>query len=189
MTPVPEASPTFGMTRQGNYAGAASRLAAFAIDVGASWGIFTLAAGALNLASQLILGRKINISNFQVAGISFLVVWEFIYFAYQWALSGRTIGMALLGVRVVRRDGSALSGRRAMLRTIAFPLGFLTLGIGYLGILVGRERRAIYDRIADTAVVYSWDARAARLRWLARQDQGGVPQVAGPGGPALPPHA
>ena len=29
---------------------------------------------------------------------------------------------------------------------------------------------ALHDRIARTAVVYSWDARAARLRWLARQE-------------------
>ena len=28
----------------------------------------------------------------------------------------------------------------------------------------------LHDRFAGTAVVYSWDARAARLRWLAKQD-------------------
>lgn len=176
-----------GMTRQGHYAGGASRLAAFAVDVGASWGLFTLGAAALNLAAQLILGRKINVTNFQLAGISALLIWEFVYFAYQWALSGRTIGMALVGVRVVRRDGAPLNGRRAILRTIFLPLGFLTLGLGYLGIVVGRERRAVYDVIADTAVVYSWDARASRLRWLARQDLAPTPQVVGVHDPVLPP--
>jgi len=34
---------------------------------------------------------------------------------------------------------------------------------------VQRERRALHDLIAGTAVVYAWDARAARLRFLARQ--------------------
>jgi len=38
-------------------------------------------------------------------------------------------------------------------------------------VLVQRERRALHDLIARTAVVYSWDARAARLRWLARADR------------------
>ena len=38
--PVPSAALTVG--RQGNYAGAVSRLAAFAADVGASWGVYTL---------------------------------------------------------------------------------------------------------------------------------------------------
>ncbi len=176
-------SPASSMSRQGNYAGAASRLAAFAIDVGASWGLYTLAAALLAFASQLILSKKLTVSGHQIAGVSILVIWEFVYFAYQWALSGRTVGMALVGIQVVRRDGGPINGRRAVIRTVAFPLGFLTLGIGFLGIVIGRERRAVYDRIAGTAVVYSWDARAARLRWLARQEQPGGREPAKPTGP------
>ena len=33
-----------------------------------------------------------------------------------------------------------------------------------------RERRGLDDYFAGTVVVYDWDARAARLRWLARTD-------------------
>ena len=47
---------------------------------------------------------------------------------------------------------------------------FLTLGIGFLGIVYQRDRRALNDFIAGTAVVYDWDARAARLRWIARKE-------------------
>ena len=54
-------------------------------------------------------------------------------------------------------------------RALVFPLSFLLVGLGFLGILVQRERRALHDLIAGTAVVYSWDARAARLRFLARE--------------------
>ena len=50
-----------------------------------------------------------------------------------------------------------------------FPLSFLLMGAGFLGILVQREHRALHDLIAGTAVIYAWDARAARLRFLARQ--------------------
>jgi type VI protein secretion system component VasF len=50
-----------------------------------------------------------------------------------------------------------------------FPLSFLLLGLGFTGILVQRERRALHDLIAGSAVVYAWDARAARLRFLARE--------------------
>ena len=41
--------------------------------------------------------------------------------------------MALLGVRVVRDDGTAVSGRRAVVRTLAVPLSFLFLGLGFAG--------------------------------------------------------
>jgi uncharacterized RDD family membrane protein YckC len=77
--------------------------------------------------------------------------------------------MAVLGVQVVRADGYVLDPWRGALRALAFPLSFLFLGLGFLGILVQRERRALHDLIAGSAVVYAWDARAARLRFLAHQ--------------------
>jgi uncharacterized RDD family membrane protein YckC len=156
--------------RQGHYAGAVSRLVAFAADVGASWGLFTLGASALAFTIQLVTGNNFSLSSHQVASLVCAVVWEFIYFAYQWSLSGKTIGMALLGIRVVRTDGTPIGPRQAVIRTLTLPLSFLILGLGFLGILTNRDRHALHDRLAGTAVIYSWDARASRLRWLAKQD-------------------
>lgn len=158
--------------RQGHYAGAVSRLAAFAADVGASWGLFTLGASALAFSIQLITGRNFTLSSHQFASLASAVVWEFVYFAYQWSSAGKTIGMALLGIRVVRADGTPVRPRQAILRTLTLLLSFLFLGLGFVGIFTNRDRRALHDRLAGTAVVYSWDARAARLRWLAKQDAG-----------------
>jgi len=156
--------------RQGHYAGAISRLVAFAADVGASWGLFTLGAAALTFTIQLVSGAKFTLSHYQIASLIAAVVWEFVYFAYQWTVSGKTVGMAVLGIRVVKTDGGPIGPRQAVIRTVTLPLSFLALGLGFLGILTNRDRHAWHDRLAGTAVVYSWDARAARLRWLARQD-------------------
>jgi uncharacterized RDD family membrane protein YckC len=156
--------------RQGHYAGAVSRLAAFAADVGASWGLFTLGAAALAVSVQLITGQNFSLSSHQIASLVSAAIWAFIYFAYQWSSAGKTIGMALLGIRVVKTDGSPIGPRQAILRTLALPLSFVLFGLGFLGILTNRRRYALHDRLAGTAVVYSWDARAARLRWLAKQD-------------------
>ena len=156
--------------RQGNYAGAVSRLAAFALDVGASWGLYTVGIAAIGFAIALATGRNLAIHHYQLPSLLALVTWEFLYFAYQWALGGKTIGMAILGIQVVRTDGSPIGPRHAVLRTLTFPLSIITFGIGFLGILVNRQRHALHDGLAGTAVVYSWDARAARLRWLAKKD-------------------
>jgi uncharacterized RDD family membrane protein YckC len=156
--------------RQGQYAGAVSRLVAFGADVGASWGLFTLGAAALSFTIQLTSGTKFSLTNHQVASLVAALVWEFVYFAYQWAISGKTIGMAVLGIRVVKTDGSPAGARQAIIRTLTLPLSIIVFGLGFLGILTNRRRYAWHDRSAKTAVVYSWDARAARLRWLARQD-------------------
>jgi uncharacterized RDD family membrane protein YckC len=138
--------------------------------VGASWGLFTLGAAALDFSVQLVTGGQFSLTKHQLASLIALVIWEFVYFAYQWALSGKTIGMAVLGIRVVRADGSPIGWRQAVVRTVTLPLSFLVFGLGFLGILTNRNRYAWHDRLAGTAVVYSWDARAARLRWLARQE-------------------
>jgi uncharacterized RDD family membrane protein YckC len=166
--PVPSAELTVG--RQGHYAGAISRLIAFAADVGASWGLYTLGVALVNAAVKLITGRAYALSNHRIAAVIILTGWEFIYFAYQWAVSGKTVGMALFGIQVVTRQGGPITPRQAVLRTLGLGLTLLTLGIGFLGIVYQRERRALNDFVAGTAVVYSWDARAARLRWMARQD-------------------
>jgi uncharacterized RDD family membrane protein YckC len=153
---------------QGRYAGFASRFVAFVVDEGTAIGLFALFLAAISFSASVLTGKSIhwNRSDFWVA-LAF-VGWEFLYFAYSWAASGKTVGMAVFGVRVVRPDGTFVSGRQAVVRTLAFPLSFLLLGLGFLGIVVGEKRRALHDVIAGTAVVYSWDARAARLRFLSR---------------------
>jgi uncharacterized RDD family membrane protein YckC len=153
---------------QGKYAGFASRFTAFAVDVGISVGVFMLVLAAITWAAKVLTGTNINWNKGDIWVIIAYAVWAFGYFAHSWAASGKTAGMALFGVRVVRDDGAHVSGRRAVVRTLALPLSFLFLGLGFTGILLGDRRRALHDVIAGTAVIYSWDARAARLRFLSR---------------------
>ena len=153
---------------QGKYSGFASRFAAFAADMGISLGVFMLALAAVSWAAKVLTGKDITWNKGDIWVISAYAVWAFIYFAHSWASSGRTVGMALFGVRVVGDDGTAVGGRQAVVRTLALPLSFLFLGLGFVGILLGDRRRALHDVIAGTAVIYSWDARAARLRFLSR---------------------
>ena len=153
---------------QGKYAGFASRFAAFAVDMAVSVGVFMLALAAISFAARVLTGQDITWNKGDIWVIIAYAVWEFVYFAYSWAASGRTAGMALFGVRVVQDDGTHVGGRRAVVRTLALPLSFLFLGLGFTGILLGDRRRALHDVIAGTAVIYSWDARAARLRFLSR---------------------
>ena len=159
------------MSCQGHYAGSVSRFAAYVIDLAVISGAFSLALAAISFGVKVVIGHSVswNRSNLVVAII--FGGWFLLYFGYSWAVSGRTFGMAVLGVWVVAADGSVLKPRRAIIRALAFPLSFLLFGLGFIGILVQREHRALHDLIAGTAVVYSWDARAARLRFLARQSE------------------
>ncbi len=166
----PAPAPTMTVGRQGNYAGAVSRLVAFAMDVGVSWGVFTAAAGLLSLAIQLFTGKTGELSHHEFFSAAALAIWLFVYFTYSWAVSGKTLGMAIFGVQVVTAQGARITSRQAVVRTLTLPLSIVCLGLGFVGILFQRERRAWHDLFAGTCVIYYWDARAARLRWLSHHE-------------------
>ncbi len=166
----------------GHYAGLVSRFVAYVVDSGTSTGIFALALAAVSFASSVLTGHPVSWSRSDQAVAIAYFCWLFVYYAYSWAANGKTFGMALLGIRVVTEDGGAAGVRRAIIRTLALPLSFLICGLGFAGILVGRERRALHDVIAGTVVVYTWQARAARLRFLTREGAAQVPAQPGPPG-------
>jgi len=170
MTTVPMPRMEMTVGRQGHYAGAVSRLVAFGADVGASWGLYLLGQALLNWAIRLVTGHSYTLTNHRVVAFIVLGVWEFIYFSYQWAVSGRTLGMAIFGLQVVTSQGAPIGIRQAILRTLSLALSLPIFLIAFWGIIYQRERRAFNDLMAGTAVVYSWDARAARLRWMARTE-------------------
>ena len=161
---------------QGHYAGFASRFLAFVADVVVLSAGFLLILAAVNFVASIVTGKTVNFSRNDIWVVIGYAVWAFTYFAHWWGLNGKTPGGGLFGVQVLTDDGDDVSGRRAIVRTVVFPLSFLILGLGFLGILLGDQRRALHDVIAGTVVVYSWDARAARLRFLSRSSSpGGQP--------------
>ena len=171
VSPQPYAplSPAEAENLRGQPAGFASRFIAFIFDCVVTIVVFELALGGISFAASVLTGSSIHWSRGDTWVVVAFFAWEFLYYAYYWTASGKTLGMVLLGVQVVGQDGSSVGTRRGLIRTLAFPLSFIILGLGFVSILLRRDRRALHDLIADTEVVYSWDAREARLRSLARQ--------------------
>ncbi len=157
---------TMEENRQGHFAGAASRLLAIGIDAFAGWGIFLLMVGATQATISLFLSSPPDLFHHHWLTAAFAIPYFFFYFYFQWSLGGRTIGMAFLGIRVVRRDGERVAQRHAARRIILLPLSLAPFGLGVLGLVTRPDRRGWHDRGADTCVIYDWDAQAARLRWL-----------------------
>ncbi len=66
---------------------------------------------------------------------------------------GATPGKLLLGLRIVRCDGSRLTFSRALVRFAAEALSIMPLGAGFLLVLTNPLRQALHDLIADTQVI------------------------------------
>jgi uncharacterized RDD family membrane protein YckC len=71
------------------------------------------------------------------------------------AKRGATIGKMILGLKVIRADGSPLSLGLSTGRYFAQFINSFTLGIGYLMAGFDVQKRALHDRICETRVIYS----------------------------------
>jgi uncharacterized RDD family membrane protein YckC len=141
-TTVPMPSPEMTVGRQGHYAGFVSRLVAFGTDVGVSWGLYLLGQALVDFAVRLITDHTYTLTNHRLAALIVLSVWLFLYFSYQWAVSGKTLGMAIFGLQVVTREGAAIGKRQAVVRTLSLAVSLLLFYIAFWGIIFQRERRA-----------------------------------------------
>jgi uncharacterized RDD family membrane protein YckC len=66
---------------------------------------------------------------------------------------GQTLGKRLMGIAVVRPNGTAAGYSRAFLRSIGGLVSLLTLGLANLGVLVREDRRGAGDWLADTRLI------------------------------------
>jgi uncharacterized RDD family membrane protein YckC len=157
---------------QGHYAGFVTRFTAFAIDLATLLVAFDVLGKTVEYLVSTLSGSAWEISHISAGGGLALGILAFLYCTYPVAAGSQTFGMAIVGLRVVRPDGSRVGWAQAVIRIIALPLSFITLGLGFLPILLRQDRRALQDLIGGTAVVYDWDAHAARRRFLAKSKRG-----------------
>lgn len=100
-----------------------------------------------------------------------------LYHLFFWTLGGQTPGKALMGVRIVRLDGQAMTIGRSVRRLIGYGVCTASLGVGFAWAVIDDRRQGWDDKLAGTVVLYSWEARQddvqlARVRnRLARGNQ------------------
>ena len=162
-------------TLEGTYANVATRFASFVVDVITINVVFAVGGAVVERMLALFTGRAVSLADSELLYRTCFVAWVLLYFAYPLAVAGRTFGMSVLGLRAVRADGTDLPSGRALLRVAAFPLSFLLFGFGFALIVLRRDHRALHDLIAGSAVVYSWQARSAHLRFLVRDGASATP--------------
>jgi uncharacterized RDD family membrane protein YckC len=131
--PVPEpppAPPAAGLLAY-PHAGFLDRAAAFALDC-------------------VLIAMVTALFNFQDEWYLFFVATYFIAF---WTWQGTTLGGIVVGLRVVRTDGSDVRFVDAFIRALSSLFSFGVLAIGVLWMIQDPQRQTWHDKIAGTYVV------------------------------------
>jgi uncharacterized RDD family membrane protein YckC len=95
-----------------------------------------------------------------------------VYFIFFYSTTGQTIGMYIMGLRVVRTDGKHMTLWGSVVRWFGIFLSALPLGLGFLWVLIDDRRQGWHDKLAHTCVIYAWNAEednfiiARFKRWL-----------------------
>lgn len=76
-----------------------------------------------------------------------------IYFIWFWTHGGQTLAMQTWKMRIVAKDGSALTMKQAITRYLFAVIGITSFGIGIIWALIDRDRQYLHDRLAGTRIV------------------------------------
>jgi uncharacterized RDD family membrane protein YckC len=147
----------------GQVAGGATRLFAFFVDLGLLFLAYSVAVAVIFFLASIFVGH--NISAYKGKSVWQIVIFVAFILLYQWislVIAGRTIGRAIAGLRVTSPDGSPVNPIVATRRVIVYPFSFI-LGLGLIGIVTGRNHRALHDIAAPTLVRYDWGDRPAMM--------------------------
>jgi uncharacterized RDD family membrane protein YckC len=167
---------------RGHYAGFVTRLLAFLLDAAILFIVgsvtvlistyllslvgFDVSQCATHVTTNTIYGWLCAFSLFiaPFLGGVFAVAYVLIF----WTLAGQTPGKAIMGVRIVRLDGQHMSLWNSIRRLIGYAISLAVLGVGFLWMLADDQRQGWHDKLAQTCVVYSWDARYTDNNLLRR---------------------
>ncbi len=83
----------------------------------------------------------------------YLLAISLAYFGWFWVHGGQTLGLRTWRLRLVARDGGAVTWMQAVRRFLAAIVSWLCLGLGFLWVLVDREKLAWHDRFSGTRLI------------------------------------
>jgi uncharacterized RDD family membrane protein YckC len=75
------------------------------------------------------------------------------YFVVFWVWRGQTPGKMLLGVKIIKEDGSGVSISVALLRYLGYIVSIAVAFIGFIWVAFDNRKQGFHDKMAETLVV------------------------------------
>ena len=142
---------------EGMRAGFATRVIAAGIDVAIVFVALLAVLGGYAVVDYLVTSNPLELPDLGAlwSGVAFSLL-LIVVLTVAWSGSGRTLGNAFMGLRVLTESGNRPTRRRALLRA---AIVVYIPAISMLWILVSRKNAGLHDLVCRTAVVYDWRVR------------------------------
>jgi uncharacterized RDD family membrane protein YckC len=148
----------------------------FALGFSLLVGVFSLISSLFNvegeaLATNIIeAGDTLRLLALFFTGFGFTFFTSLVYNIFFWMLAGKTLGKAVMGIRVIGPRGARVTFWCALRRSVGYWISALPFFLGFLWVLITEERTGWHDKLAGTRVIYDYEARynAAMVGRLTR---------------------
>ncbi len=108
---------------------------------------------ALTLVVSYFRGGLVTAAGRSLA-LGFAIIFGTVGLVVSWVVWGSTPGQRMVGLKVCDAEGtSPLSLSRALRRLVGFTVSVVTLGLGFVSLLLHRDRLALHDVISGTRVI------------------------------------
>jgi uncharacterized RDD family membrane protein YckC len=78
-----------------------------------------------------------------------------VYFAWCWQKSGQTLAMQTWQLKLINQDGELLTLTAAITRYVLASLSLIAFGLGYLWVVVDRDRLFLHDRLLKNKIIFA----------------------------------
>lgn len=89
---------------------------------------------------------------------------------YQWYFltqqNGQTPGKMLMGIRVIKVDGTRITDAEAVLRFVGYYINSVIIGLGWIWAFFDSNNQGWHDKIARTYVVKAKDIRKKKNEYV-----------------------
>lgn len=144
-------------TKEVTVVGFGPRLAATLIDsamVGFLGFMLAFILGFIAIFTNMVNPGQVN-GVLELLTVLCLLLFSIFYYVGFWTNDGQTMGKTIVGLKVIRTDGTQLSVGRALLRYLGYIVSASLFSIGFLWAAFDPKRQGWHDKLAGTLVVYA----------------------------------
>jgi len=118
----------------------------------------------LFLATALLLpftaGEAVSVQQTLIYRIYLLVI-SFFFYGWFWTHGGQTLGLRAWKIKVLTFDQKPISWHQALLRFTTAIFSWSFFGLGFLWILIDKNRRSWHDNLSKTALFFDPEKKNA----------------------------